>query len=164
MLDSKYIVPRRIKRVQVTDCGSASELIPLVRHRESMFGIFRRNDVLQKSISISPADALASEVKAIVSTCQALRGSGNHQATITKATYLSKLSDICAEAGLKVDAAATLELATALWDQNEPELSVKMLQKLVLEQDLEKQSIPVGLSGILAQLVSHDRHCYIYHG
>lgn len=118
-----------------------------------MFGILRRNEALQKSVLMSPTDALLSEVKAIVSTCQALRGSGNGQATITKATYLSKLSDMCTGAGLKVDAVATLELATALWDQNEPELSVKMLKKLVQEQELEEQSVSVGLAGILAQAV-----------
>jgi ataxia telangiectasia mutated family protein len=76
------------------------------------------------------------------------------QQSLTAATYLSQLVPVCAEIGVKVDAAAHFEVATTLWRNGEISTSVQMLQELCSRTDLLEQSVRVGRPGMLAQLVS----------
>ena len=56
--------------------------------------------------------------------------------------------------GPRFDAVANYLLAQTLWDQGEVSVSIQMLQNLSSRSDLGKQSIPVSMVEIFADLVS----------
>ena len=135
------------------------ELLGLLSHRETNFGILRRNIDLCQNLHLSSKDALLLEIQAVISNSTMSRKHGLMQRSMAATAYLSALLPSCAATDLRVDAVGQHESANILWEQNEMSTSVKILQKLSKRQDLDDQAISVGRAGILAQLVSGE----IYH-
>jgi hypothetical protein len=80
------------------------------------------------------------------------------QLSLSKATYLSRLSEKAASVGLRLEAASQFELAKTFWSQGEPSAAVKLLQRLRESNDLKTQDVPVDLFEILTDLVG-DPSC-----
>jgi len=66
---------------------------------------------------------------------------------------LTDLVPACREAGLNIEAAAKYEVASVLWDQGETSTSIRMLQQLDAEINLDEPSSAVARSTLLAKLV-----------
>jgi ataxia telangiectasia mutated family protein len=67
---------------------------------------------------------------------------------------LSKLVQPCSELGLRIENAAKYDMASVLWDQGEMTTSIRMLQNLNEQSDLQTQSLVVSQAEVLASLVS----------
>jgi len=135
-----------------------NEALDLLSHRETLCGILRRTESLREKVHISRQDALLSEVKAVLKSAAHSSKHGLKQRSLTSASYLSTLVPICEQQNIHIGAASQLELASTLWDQDEVVASTKMLQTLSASKDLSGQSVHVGRSGILAQLVCLPCH------
>lgn len=106
-------------------------------------------------LNLSSRDAQLFEVEAIRETLRVNRDHKVHQGSLKSAMLLSKLVQPCASLGISIDAAATFDLANVLWDQGEMTTSIRMLQQLINQTELRKQSIPVNPAQVLASLVSY---------
>jgi len=133
-----------------------NEALDLLSHRETLCGILSRSESLRAKVHISRQDALLSEVRAVLQSGAHSRKHGLKQRSLISASYLSTLVPTCEDQNIHIGAAAQLELATTLWDQDEIVSSTKMLQTLSSSKDLARQSVHVGRSGILAQLVCYS--------
>jgi hypothetical protein len=71
---------------------------------------------------------------------------------------LSKLTEPCAQVGVKMDVAATYDLANVLWDQGEMTTSIRMLQPLVDQPDIQAQTVAINRPEILANLVRFETY------
>ena len=67
---------------------------------------------------------------------------------------MSQIVQACVEQGVAVDAATSLEGTNVLWDQQEMSASIRMLQDIVYNSDLQSQDIHVGKPALLAKLVN----------
>lgn len=76
------------------------------------------------------------------------------QASLKSAISLSRLAEPCAQLGMNIDGATKFDLANVLWDQGEMTASIRMLQLLKGQGDLQKQAIPLSRSELLVTLVS----------
>ena len=94
------------------------------------------------------------EVGALLSSSATFRKHGALQESLASATYLSEIVEKCKAVGLNIDAAAQYEVASALWEQGEASTSIRMRQELMGKVDLSKQSNSIGISVLLAKLVS----------
>ena len=94
------------------------------------------------------------EVEALLESSQMSRRHGALQYSLTAATYLTALIEPCHSLGLDITAAAQNESASVLWDQGEMAASIGVLHDMNSGLDLQKQSIRVGKSELLAKLVS----------
>lgn len=104
-------------------------------------------------VNLNARDAQLLEVKAIRESLRISREHDAHQASLKSAMLLTRLVKPCSQVGVKIDAAATFELANVLWDQGEMTTSIKMLQQLSEQNNLQDQSVPVNRTEILASLV-----------
>jgi len=131
----------------------------LIADRETIFGIVRRNTALQNVLQLKQSHAILLEAKAVVKTINSSR-TYRKQAALAGAMYLTKLIPSCTKLGIHVDAVADRQMASILWDQKEPETSVRLLRTLIDRKDMIQQSIEVGKADLLAQLVSCSAsHC-----
>lgn len=92
-------------------------------------------------------------MEALVQTASLSRKHGLLQESLAAATHLTEIASECASLGIKVQGAADFEVARVLWEQNESASSIQILRDIARMEDLEQQTIPVGRSGLLAQLV-----------
>ncbi|KAF4551272.1 Serine/threonine-protein kinase tel1-like protein [Elsinoe fawcettii] len=133
------------------DVGQYAELIDLVSNRESLFGTLRRNTALLADLRISVRDGYLLEAQSVLQTAEASRDLGGKQGSLGAATYINRLVEQCKEQGLQIEVAAVRELASVLWIQDEPEVSIQMLQSLVSAEH-SKQDISVDRASLLSQL------------
>ncbi|EPS44547.1 hypothetical protein H072_1478 [Dactylellina haptotyla CBS 200.50] len=95
------------------------------------------------------------EAKTLIKMCQISRNHNILQKSLTTSVSLSEMIAPCRDIGLEIEAAATLEAATVLWDQGETLPAIGMLQPLLemSEQDngYLKQAIPIGRPELLAK-------------
>jgi ataxia telangiectasia mutated family protein len=104
-------------------------------------------------LGISGRDAQFLEVEVIRESLRINREHRAHQASLKSAMLLSKLTEPCAQVGVKMDVAATYDLANVLWDHGEMTTSIRMLQPLVDQPDIQAQTVPINRPEILANLV-----------
>ncbi|PNS19251.1 Serine/threonine-protein kinase TEL1 [Sphaceloma murrayae] len=133
------------------DIGQHQEFLDLTSHRESIFGILRRNPALRQDLHINVKEALIMEAQAVLHYSKMARELGHKKGSLTAATYLTSLARQCEGEGLHIDGAASRELALVLWNQDETDSSVQMLQAIV-GGDESTQAIPIGRAGLLSQL------------
>jgi serine-protein kinase ATM len=96
---------------------------------------------------------------------QSLQISHHHSAaqfSLSKATYLSRLSEKASSIGLRLEAASQFELAKTFWSQGESSAAVKLMQRLRHSSDLKTQDVSVDLSEILADLVGNLSWVFVF--
>ena len=126
----------------------------MLSSHEALFSLIKQKPNLKTMLNLSTRDAQLLEVEAIRESLRINRDHNVHQGSLKSAMLLSKLVDPCASLGISIDAAAAYDLANVLWDQGEMTTSIRMLQQLIDQSDLRKQSIPVNPAKVLASLVS----------
>lgn len=93
------------------------------------------------------------EVKALRESFKTSRDLEGSQEALTSAISLSKLIQPCTTLGLSIENAAKYDMANILWDQGEMTTSIRMLQQLNEQGDLQKQALVVSRAEVLASLV-----------
>ncbi|KAI1909740.1 Serine/threonine-protein kinase tel1 [Ophidiomyces ophidiicola] len=122
---------------------------------EGFFSIINQRPQLQTIFGLKASDAQLLRVRTIRESFRISREHDEHQASLKSAMLLTKLVDPCSQLEVKIDAAATLDLANVFWDQGEMTPSIQMLQQLSDRNDLQKQSIPINRAEVLASLGRH---------
>lgn len=115
-----------------------------------------KNKTLQNFLKTSQPDARAIESNALLSSSKMSRHHGALQNALATVTYLTRLIEPCKQVGLNITAAVQFESANVLWDQGEMAASIRMLQDMLQKFDSKSQLIHVGMSELLAKLVSID--------
>ncbi|KAK2744363.1 Serine/threonine-protein kinase tel1 [Myotisia sp. PD_48] len=146
---------RLIKRSAWLKFESYPDIRQILASHEAIFSSIKRKAHLKNIMNLNPRDAQLLEVKAIRETLKTSREHEILQASLKSAMTLSKLIQPCAELGVTIDAAATFDLANVLWDHGEMSTSIKMLQQLSTQPDLQSQSIVVSRAEVLASLGHH---------
>jgi hypothetical protein len=111
-------------------------------------------------LALTKPQALLLEARTVRHSLQVAQHHLASQFSLSRATYLSSLSDEAVEMGLHIEAASQFDLASTFWEQGEASASVKILQRLRDRDDLKTQSIPIEMSDILADLVSLQECCF----
>ncbi|KAK6503054.1 Serine/threonine-protein kinase tel1 [Arthrobotrys musiformis] len=95
------------------------------------------------------------EAKTLIKMCQISRSHSILQKSLTTSVSLSEMIGPCRDIGVEIEAAATLEAASVLWDQGETLPAIGMLQPLLEmsshDSNYLKQSIPIGRPELLAK-------------
>lgn len=121
---------------------------------EALFSSIKKNDFLKSRSHISLRDSRLLEAKVFRQSLEITRNHGVSQASLKAAINLSRLANPCADLGIAIDGVTNFDLANVLWDQGEMTASIRMLQQLKGQSDLNKQAIPLSRSEILVTLVS----------
>lgn len=108
---------------------------------------------MQIHLHASPRDLRRFEVQNLLSASALAREYDAQKENLSAATYLQDLVHRCREIGLNIESIAKYEAAKVLWDQQEPQSSIRMLQKLSENEDLEREDFPPGRGMIMANLV-----------
>ncbi|KAI9703132.1 MAG: Serine/threonine-protein kinase tel1 [Candelina mexicana] len=132
--------------------GRFEDVSQILSCRETLLSSFSKQPHLQAMVRINPKESRLIEVNALLETSRTCRDHGALQNSLTATTYLSNLIEPCKMLGLTITAAVQAEEASVLWDQGEMTASIRLLQNLSTSDDLSKQSIHVGKSGLLAKL------------
>lgn len=128
----------------------------IISCRETIFSSLSKSKTLQAFLKTPQPDARTFESHALLSSSKMSRLHGALQNALATATYLTHLIEPCKEAGLNITAAAQFESANVLWDQGEMAASIRMLQDLQHNFDAKSQLIHIGMSELLAKLVSRS--------
>lgn len=131
------------------------EVGEILSWHEGLCSSIRKHTVLQSKLNMTPSDSRLLEAKVFRQSLEIARSHGISQASLKSAISLSKLSEPCAKLGLRIDGAATFDLANVLWDQGEMTASIRMLQELRDHNDLHKQAIPLSRAELLVTLGHH---------
>ncbi|KAK4539973.1 hypothetical protein LTR36_009943 [Oleoguttula mirabilis] len=125
---------------------------PIVSSRSTLFSVLARNSSMLQAMHIESKLSRSIEAESLLLVTQSAREHGMLQEALSAATQVSMLATQCKELGLDITAATRMETALVMWDANETSTSVSMLRDLLRAGDTESQAIPVGESGLLAQL------------
>ncbi|KAK3683108.1 Serine/threonine-protein kinase tel1 [Vermiconidia calcicola] len=124
----------------------------ILSSRHTLFSTIAQNKSLSAALGAGLKDCRIIEIESLLSISRFGRGQGQLQEALTASSQSGNLVDQCRCLGLKADAAVKLETASVLWQSSEATASVKMLRDALDVPDLETQDVPVGRSGLLAQL------------
>ncbi|GAB7358096.1 hypothetical protein MBLNU230_g0257t1 [Neophaeotheca triangularis] len=124
----------------------------LATNRPALFGALGQNRSILDALHLSPKTCRVLQVKALLSVSELARKSGRLQDALSAATHVSDLALDCNQMGMQVEAAAKSEVAKVLWGHGEAAASVSLLREVLAMKDIEKQTVPVGRSGIMAQV------------
>lgn len=124
----------------------------LATNRPILFGALGQNRSILDALHLSLKTCRALEVKALLSVSSLARKNGRLQDALAAATHVSDLAQACSEMGMHVEAAAKSEVAKVLWRHGEATASVSLLREVLAMKDLEQQTVPVGRSGVMAQI------------
>lgn len=126
----------------------------IISNRETILSCLSHQENLRQMIHLSASDTSIVEATSSLLSSGINRFHGALQESLAAATYMNSLIEPCRALGLRIEAAAYYETANAMWDQGEISSSIAMLQELDNLPDLNKQSIPIGRSAILAKIAS----------
>ncbi|WEW61049.1 Serine/threonine-protein kinase tel1 [Emydomyces testavorans] len=146
---------RILKRTSWLEFENFHDVGQILSAHEGIFSVISRKPHLRAMLNLSSRDAQLLQVKVIRESLRISRAHDAHQASLKSAMLLTKLVEPCSQLGVEINAAATFDLANVLWDQGEMTTSIKMLQQLSEQNDLQKQSIPLNRAEILASLGHH---------
>ena len=139
---------------------SVEHVTTIVSCRETAFSTLSKSKGLQELLKVSERDARKTECENLLLSSGLGREHAALQNSLSSTTYLTQLVNRCQSIGLAVDAAIRVESSNILWDLGETAASVRMLEDLVLQENIDKkhswlgaQDIRVGKSEILAKLV-----------
>ncbi|KAK5122038.1 hypothetical protein LTR85_004284 [Meristemomyces frigidus] len=128
---------------------------PIVSSRSTLFSVLAKNSSMLHAMHIGVSQSRRIEAESLLHVTQSAREHGVLQEALSAATHLSTLAVECKGLGLDITAATKMETALVMWDAGEASTSVRMLRDVLRGGDTESQAIPVGESGLLAQL-SHQ--------
>ncbi|KIW90931.1 uncharacterized protein Z519_08714 [Cladophialophora bantiana CBS 173.52] len=141
-----------VLRNQKAQLAEFNKLSPILAGREATFAAIRRNNHLRAAFALSLPQALLFEVQV---TRQSLNMASSYEAPqfrLNRAMYLSQLTQLAENVGLKVDVAINYDLAKTLWAQEEVSASIGILQNLRERKDASQQAINVARADILTDL------------
>ena len=124
----------------------------LFSNRQTLFSALVHNRPLSNALHIGAKLTKRIEIESALRVSEHARDHGASQEALTAAAQVTGMARECATLGLATSAAAANETATVLWEIGEKSASVDMLRLILTPADSETQDIPVGRSGILAQL------------
>ncbi|EXJ84111.1 hypothetical protein A1O3_04778 [Capronia epimyces CBS 606.96] len=139
-------------RNEKTKFAVFEKLSPILVGRESAFTAIRKNASLQTTLSVGFPEALLFEIRVARQSLQMASNYEVPQFGLNRTIYLTQLSQLAAEAGLKVDIAVQYDLARTFWAQNEVSASIGLLQNLKQRNDMAKQAISVTKADLLTDL------------
>ena len=102
---------------------------------------------------ISEKEARIVEVETLLASSTLNRKHGALQSSLKSTTYLTQLVDLSTNLGAKVDVAIGLEASNVLRDHGQMDSSIRMLQELIRNAEIDSQDIPIGKAKLLATLV-----------
>lgn len=138
--------------------GRYEDVSQIISCRETMLSCLSQQSNLREIIDVSPSDTRLVEARVALLSSSVNRDHGALQESLTTATYVNSLIEPCKALGLEIEAAAGLEVASAMWDQGEIPSSIGVLQELQRMPNLKSQTIPVSKAIILAKLASQISH------
>lgn len=125
--------------------------------RQTLLSVLCQNETTLGYLHLTPRELREFEVQTLLSTSELARAHDALKENLTIATYLNDLVPTCSKLGVKIDSAARYEGARVLWDQNERQASIRLLQSLAENVQLEKEDFAPSRGVILANLVSGIR-------
>ncbi len=103
-------------------------------------------------MKISPAEARLVEVRGMLLSSNIYRFHQATQESLNVSTSLSDLIDPSERLGLNIDGAIKMEIANSLWDHDEMIPSIRMLQDVDDNAELQKQTINVSRAELLSKI------------
>ncbi|KAJ5745974.1 hypothetical protein N7520_011156 [Penicillium odoratum] len=147
------------KRIQESsswlETESHHEVGEILGWHEALFSSIRKSDLLQSRTKMTIAESRLLEANVFRQSLEINRKHAVSQASLKSAISLSGLAGPCAELGMNIDGATKFDLANVLWDQGEMTASIRMLQNLKGQADLQNQAIPLSRSELLVTLGHH---------
>lgn len=138
--------------------GRYEDVSQIISCRETMLSSLSQQPRLREIIDVSSSDTRLVETRVALLSSAVNRKHGALQESLTTATYANSLIEPCRALALEIEAAAGLEVASAMWDQGEIPSSIGVLQELQRMPNLKSQTIPVSKAIILAKLASQISH------
>lgn len=142
--------------VQIRSRQAWMELVPysdsrlITSSRQSLLSVLARNDSLCGMFGLKTIKT--AEIESLVDISSLARDHGQLQEALSASNQLTDLAEQSKTLGLKVDAAVALESASVLWEAKEVVPSVQMLRDALAVAEADIETVPVGRSGLLAQL------------
>ena len=124
----------------------------ILSNRHTLFSVQAQNTALSKAMGVGMKDIRGIEVESLLDMSRFAREHGQLQEALVATNQVGDLIRQGKSHGLKADAAARFETALVLWDSGESTASVRMLRDALEVPAFDSQDIPVGRSGLLAQL------------
>ncbi|CCU81729.1 phosphotidylinositol kinase Tel1, partial [Blumeria hordei DH14] len=125
---------------------------PILSCRGTTLGILSEKFELQKMMKLGLANCRLMEVKTALLSSNIYRSHGALQEVLSLATSMIDLIQPCQLVGINPEVAIHLEAAKTLWSQGELSSSIGMLQTLDQTTILDKQTIHIGRSDLLARI------------
>ncbi|WPH01965.1 Hypothetical protein R9X50_00481900 [Acrodontium crateriforme] len=141
-----------LTRQQWTKSSPYEDSGAILINRQTLFSVLAQNKALMDEMHLSPKTCKKIEAESLLEVSKYARSHGVIQEALSATTQVSLLANQDAHYGVHIDAAAKVETASVLWDIGEATASVLMLRDILDIRGLEVQDIPVGRSGLLAQL------------
>jgi hypothetical protein len=121
--------------------------------RHTLFSVISRNEVVRNHLHASIRDIRRLELQTLLSLSALARDYSAYEQNLSAATYLQDMIPQCQEIGLNIHAVTMSEVARVLWDHGEPQSSIRILQRLSEDEQIEKEDYSPGRGMILAVLV-----------
>lgn len=135
-----------MRMARFEDCGA------IVSCRSTLFSVLAKNSSMLQAMHVGVTLSRRIEAESLLYVAQSAREHGVLQEALSAATQASTLATQCKELGLDISAATRMETALVMWNATEASTSVSMLRDVLRSGNTESQGIPVGESGLLAQL------------
>ncbi|OQN97437.1 hypothetical protein B0A48_16596 [Cryoendolithus antarcticus] len=140
------------KRREWTSKAAFEDVHALLENRHTAFSILAKNTALREDLHIPLKDVRLYQAQALLQYSSLARAQSALQTAIGAANEVNNLAALLQPLGVDIHAAAEQEVATVLWASEERATSVKMLRDIISMSDVGTSAIPVGRSGLLAQL------------
>jgi serine-protein kinase ATM len=133
--------------------GRYDDVSQILSTRETTLSMLSQKSLLRNATKLSAGEARLGQVRAMLLSSDIFRFHHEHQESLNIATSLSHLIDPSRDIGLVIDVAVRMEVAHALWDQDETITSIRMLQSIDGDTaNLKKQTLPISRSELLSRL------------
>ncbi|OKL58313.1 Serine/threonine-protein kinase tel1 [Talaromyces atroroseus] len=123
--------------------------------RSALFSSINKRPYVKSALKLTSRMSQLFEAKALRESFQVSRDLEGSQEALKSAISLSKLVKPCSELGISIEGAAKFDMANVLWDQGEMTTSIRMLQQLNEQGDLQRQALVVSRAEVLASLGHH---------
>ena len=133
--------------------GRFEDLQPILSARHTLLGIMSTTESLQGILHASPKDLRSLELRDLLSVGSLARKNEARKEALAVATYLNDITPACRQIGLRIEAAANFEVAQVLWDQGDLHASIRILQQMLREIDLDNENFSPSPATVLAKLV-----------
>ncbi|KAF2104009.1 hypothetical protein NA57DRAFT_70221 [Rhizodiscina lignyota] len=140
------------RRYNLADGDRFDDIQPILSSRQTLFSILNSNENLQRILHTSPKDIRGLELQSLLSACALSRRNGELKGSLAAATYLNDIVPACGDIGLRIEAAAKFEAAQVLWDQGETHASIRTLQQIHSNINLDHESFAPPSYTVLAKL------------